>query len=130
MVGHGLAGLGAAITAKEENPELKVVTFDKGTVGYAGKANKGGGHVAFIPEGAEEKYVEYHTRNLGDYLNDQDMLRKYAYSTVKTMDRWASWGVEFIGRETAKNAHPIIPWKVCLVDLDIMVHMAKHAKKN
>ena len=129
VVGHGLAGLGAAITVKEENPELRVVTFDKGSVGYAGKANKGGGHVAFIPEGAEETYVEYHTRNLGDYLNDQDMLRKYAYSTIKTMDRWASWGVKFIGRETAQNAHPVIPWKICLVDLDMMIHMAKHARK-
>lgn len=85
VVGHGLAGLGAAITAKEENPELKVVTFDKGTAGYSGKADKGGGYVAFIPEGAGEKYLGYHIRNLGDYLNDKDMLRKYAYSTIETM---------------------------------------------
>lgn len=129
VVGHGLSGLAAAITVKEENPALKVLTIDKGCVGYAGKANKGGGHVAFIPEGGEEKYVEYHTRNLGDYLNDQDMLRIYANSTIKTMDRWASWGVKFIGREFAQNAHPIIPWKICLVDLDIMEDMARHAKK-
>ena len=38
VVGHGLAGLGAAITVKEENPELRVVTFDKGSVGYAGES--------------------------------------------------------------------------------------------
>lgn len=129
VVGHGLAGIAAAITIKETAPDLKVVTADKGSVGYAGKANKGGGHVAFIPEGAEEQYVEYHARNLGDYLNDQDLLRIYANSTVKTMDRWASWGVKFVGREIAPQAHAIIPWRICLVDLDIMIHMSRHAKK-
>ena len=86
VIGHGIAGLSAAISVKEENPDLKVITVDKAFAGYAGKANKGGGHVAFIPEGEEEKYVEYHSRNLGDYLNDQDMLRKYANSTVKTIN--------------------------------------------
>ena len=129
IVGHGIAGISAAITIKETSPDLKVIAVDKGCVGYGGKANKGGGHVAFIPEGAEEQYVEYHTRNLGDYLNDQDLLRIYANSTVKTMDRWASWGVNFVGRAIAPQAHAIIPWKICLVDLDIMIPMSQHAKK-
>ena len=110
VIGHGIAGLSAAISVKEENPDLKVITVDKAFAGYAGKANKGGGHVAFIPEGEEEKYVEYHSRNLGDYLNDQDMLRKYANSTVKTIKRWESWGVRFtVDMEHAQNAHPVIP---------------------
>ena len=130
VVGHGIAGLAVAIAAKEQNPSLNVLTVDKAFVGYAGKANKGGGHVAFIPEGGEEKYVEYHTRNIGDYLNDQDMLRIYAHSTAKAVDRWESWGVKFtVDKEHAENAHPIIPWKMCLVDLDMMEHMARHAKK-
>ena len=130
VVGHGLAGLAAAITAKEDYPNLNVVTVDKCFPGYGGKANKGGGHVAFIPEGAEETYVQYHTENLGDYLNDQDMLRIYANATMKTMDRWEKWGVQFkLSREEALNAHAIIPWKVTLVDLDIMMPMARHAKK-
>jgi len=129
VVGFGISGLAAAITTKEENASLKVLAVDKGCVGYAGKANKGGGHVAFIPEGADELYVEYHTRNCGDYLNDQDLIRKYAQSTVKTMDRWASWGVKFIGREHAGQAHAVIPWKVCIVDNDLMIPMAKTARK-
>lgn len=128
VVGFGISGLAAAITAKEENAGLKVLAVDKGCPGYAGKANKGGGHVAFIPEGAEELYVEYHTRNCGDYLNDQDLIRKYAGSTVKTMDRWASWGVKFIGREHAGQAHAVIPWKVCIVDNDVMMPMVKTAR--
>jgi succinate dehydrogenase/fumarate reductase flavoprotein subunit len=130
VVGHGIAGLAAAITVKEENPSLKVLTVDKNCIGYAGKAPRGGGHVAFIPEGAEETYVEYHTKNLGDYLNDQDMLRKYADNTRKTLARWESWGVKYIlPLDQAKNAHAIIPWKITIVDLDMTIHMANHAKK-
>ena len=125
VVGHGLAGLAAALTVKEDHPGLDVVTVDKCFPGYGGKANKGGGHAAFIPEGDEETYVEYHTENLGDYLNDQDMLRIYANATQKTMDRWESWGVKFkLSREDSLNAHAIIPWKVTLVDLDVMLPMA------
>ncbi|NTV73288.1 MAG: FAD-binding protein, partial [Holophaga sp.] len=130
VVGHGLAGLAAALTVKEDNPGLHVVTVDKCFPGYGGKANKGGGHVAFIPEGDEETYVQYHTENLGDYLNDQDMLRIYANSTQKTMDRWETWGVKFkLSREDSLNAHAIIPWKVTLVDLDVMIPMARRAAK-
>jgi succinate dehydrogenase/fumarate reductase flavoprotein subunit len=128
VVGHGLAGLASAHAAKDAAPAMRVLAVDKGSLGYAGKANKGGGHVSFIPEGNEEKYVEYHTRNLGEYLNDQDAIRRYANSVVKTMDKWATWGARFVGRDIAFNAHPIIPWKVCMVDGDILLKMAEKAK--
>ncbi|WP_432407445.1 FAD-binding protein [Wukongibacter sp. M2B1] len=130
VVGHGIAGLAAVHAVKDENPDLKVLAVDKASLGYGGKANKGGGHVAFIPEGEEEKYVEYHTKNNGDYLNDQDALRNYANSTIKTLDKWEKWGGKLIGREYAFNAHPSIPWKVCLVDSDILLGMAKEAKRR
>lgn len=130
VVGHGIAGLAAAHAVKDENPELKVLSVDKASLGYGGKANKGGGHVAFIPEGGEEAYVEYHTKNNGDYLNDQDALRNYANSTVKVMDKWERWGGKFTGREIAFNAHPSIPWKVCMVDADVLLTMSREAKKR
>ncbi|MDF2788381.1 MAG: SdhA [Neobacillus sp.] len=130
VVGHGLAGLSASHAIKDENPNLKVLAVDKGCLGYGGKANKGGGHVSFIPEGGEEKYVEYHTKNNGEYLNDQDMLRKYATSTRTVMDKWEQWGAKFIGRDIAFNAHPSIPWKMCLVDADILLRMSRKAKKK
>ena len=44
VVGHGCAGLAAAITAKETDKNLRVLAVDKGSLGYGGKANKGGGH--------------------------------------------------------------------------------------
>jgi succinate dehydrogenase/fumarate reductase flavoprotein subunit len=58
------------------------------------------------------------------------MLRIYANSTLKTLGRWESWGVKFIiPRERALNAHPIIPWKITLVDLDVMVQMGRYARE-
>jgi len=130
VVGHGIAGLAAAHAIKDEDPDVRVLAVDKGSLGFAGKANKGGGHVSFIPEGNEEQYVEYHTRNLGEYLNDQDAIRRYACSTIKTMDRWETWGAEFVGRDIAFNAHPVIPWKVSMIDADLLVKMAARAQKR
>ena len=128
VVGHGCAGLAAAITAKETDKNLRVLAVDKGSLGYGGKANKGGGHCAFIPEGGEEAYVEYHTRNLGDYLNDQDLLRLYANSTRDILADVARWGTKIYGQEAPFNAHPMIPWKVVTVDLDFMLGHAKVAQ--
>jgi len=129
VIGHGAAGLVAAIVAKEADPKLKVLGVDKASLGYGGKANKGGGHCAFIPEGGEERYVEYHTRNLGDYLNDQDLIRAYANSTRAILEDIERWGVKVHGKEAPFNAHPMIPWKVVTVDLDCLIRLAKTAKK-
>jgi succinate dehydrogenase/fumarate reductase flavoprotein subunit len=130
IVGHGLAGLASAHAVKDANPDVRVLAVDKGSLGFGGKANKGGGHVSFIPEGNEEKYVEYHTRNLGEYLNDQDAIRRYANSTIKTMNTWEKWGAEFVGRDIAFNAHPVIPWKVSMIDANILIKMSLKAKKR
>ncbi|MGA3127236.1 MAG: FAD-binding protein [Candidatus Korobacteraceae bacterium] len=129
VIGHGAAGLATAIMAKESDPKLKVFGVDKASLGYGGKGNKGGGHCAFIPEGAEEKFVEYHTRNLGDYLNDQDLIRDYAFSTRAVLSDIERWGVPLHGKEAPFNAHPMIPWKVVTVDLDCLIKLAAKARK-
>ena len=46
IVGGSLAGMCAAITAKEQNPEIEVTVVEKYTTGYAGKANRGAGITA------------------------------------------------------------------------------------
>ena len=78
VVGGSLAGLAAAITAKEENPDLDVLLAEKYTTGYAGKANRGAGIMDMIGNADPEDYVKYHTHYIGEYLNDQDALRQYA----------------------------------------------------
>ena len=39
IIGGGIAGLTAAISVKEENPDISVLVVEKQTSGYSGKAN-------------------------------------------------------------------------------------------
>ncbi len=130
VVGHGSAGLAAALSAKEANPKLKVMTADKTVAGFGGKANKGGGHCSFIPEGGEEAYVEYQCRNLGDYISEEHLLRDYAENTRATIARMETFGVEFYGKEHPFSAHPMIPWSLMTVDLDFMQVLARQCKRK
>lgn len=130
IVGSGSAGLTAAMAAKDAQPDLKVLAVDKAFSGFGGKANKGGGHCAFIPEGGEETFVEYQVHNIGDYLSEQNLLRDYANSTRSVIDRVESYGVKFYGKEQPFSGHKLIPWKVMTVDLDFMVVLTKKAKKK
>ncbi|WP_316858968.1 FAD-binding protein [uncultured Cohaesibacter sp.] len=130
IVGHGSAGLCAALSAKDANPKLDVMTVDKSVVGFGGKANKGGGHCSFIPEGGEEAYVEYQTRNLGDYISEEHLLRDYASNTRATIERVEGYGVQFYGKEKPFNAHPMIPWSMMTVDLDFMQVLGRQCRRK
>ena len=75
IIGGGIGGLTAAISAMEESPEIDVLLVDKQTIGWSGKAPKTGGVLMVIgPEDNLEDFFEYQIRNIGDYLNDQDLL--------------------------------------------------------
>ena len=43
IAGGSIGGLVCAVELKEKRPDLDVLIVEKQTVGYAGKANKGGG---------------------------------------------------------------------------------------
>jgi succinate dehydrogenase/fumarate reductase flavoprotein subunit len=129
IIGSGSAGLTAALAAKESRPNLKILAADKAFPGFGGKANKGGGHCAFIPRGGEETFVEYQVHHIGDYLSEQHLLRDYAYSTLNVIDRIKSYGVEFYGESNPFSGHQLIPWKVITVDLDFMQVMTQKAKR-
>lgn len=57
IIGGGIAGLTAAISVKEENPDISVLVVEKQTSGYSGKANKGGGVL---------QYFDLEKNNTGD----------------------------------------------------------------
>ena len=38
IVGGGIAGLTAAVSAKEKNPDAEIIVVEKQTAGYGGKA--------------------------------------------------------------------------------------------
>jgi succinate dehydrogenase/fumarate reductase flavoprotein subunit len=134
VIGGGIAGLAAAITVKEESPGLEVLVVEKATTGWAGKANRGGGILAFItPEDTPEEFVSFHVHNVGCFLEDQELLGEYARtcnSVLECMDRWGAriskkpgGGWDYI-----KVPGAPLPWGLAGVDLDMCQRFLKHAR--
>ena len=78
IIGGGIAGLTAAISVKEENPEISVLVVEKQTSGYSGKANKGGGVLQYFrPEkNHAEMFNEYHANAVGGYTGQPEFTEK------------------------------------------------------
>ena len=95
IVGGGIAGLVAAVSAKEKNPDASVIVVEKQVCGYGGKTNKGGGVLqAFDLEHMKpEDFVEYHAHAVGCYLGDQETMKKYVAMNNEMIDRLEGWGV-------------------------------------
>ena len=79
IVGGGIAGLSAAVSIKEYDPDLNVLVVEKQTAGYSGKANKGGGVLQYfdLERIRPEDFVAYHVHSVGCYLGDQELMTKY-----------------------------------------------------
>jgi succinate dehydrogenase / fumarate reductase flavoprotein subunit len=135
IIGGGIAGLSAAITVKEKNPNLDVLVVEKATAGRSGKAGRGGGILAFItPNDNPEDFVRYHVHNIGCFLEDQELLREYAHTCNSVLDHLDAWGVnlnkEKDGRwKYVKNPGPDLPWGLAGVDLDMCLRLHKRARK-
>lgn len=135
VVGGGIAGLTAAIAAKETAPELDVLVVDRatGSAGWAGKAPRTAGHFTFVtPEDDPEDFIKYIVCNIGCFLNDQTLLREYAYATRKLIEQLDLWGVTIIRRPDGKVQYNKIgpfPWGTTLADLDMCARMAAYAKR-
>ncbi len=137
IVGGGISGLAAA--AKVKDYQVDVLLLDKQTVGWAGKAPKGGGFLIALGEKDDvDEFVEYHVRNLGYYLNDQELLESYARRFNETVEQLANWGAK-----VARNAEgrfdtikcPLFDprfkfrWSIVGVDLDMMLPLRARARK-
>ena len=90
IIGGGIAGLVTVVKAKEENPDADVLIVEKQTAGWAGKATKIGGILAFLgPDNNGDKFLDFQIRSSGFYLNDQDLLSKYirsSYGAIEDFD--------------------------------------------
>lgn len=151
VVGGSLAGMAAAITAKENHPELDVTIVEKYTAGYAGKANRGAGIIVTLGNSRPEDFVKYHTTYIGDHLNKQDALLKFAANMndgLKDLDRWSGgkvcknkdgsfrtlkWlaqitGVDEDGKRTFDEPDHF-PWTLASVELDYMKNIRRTAQK-
>lgn len=151
VVGGSLAGMAAAIIAKEAHPETEVTVVEKYTAGYAGKANRGAGIMDMMGNADPEEFVKYHTKYIGEYLNDQDALRQFAEKLddgVALLDKWSNgkvdknedgsfktlkWLAQIKGQD--ENGKVIFdepdhfPWTLVCIELDYMVEVRKYAIK-
>ena len=135
IIGGGIAGLSAAITAKETSPKVDVLVVDKATIGWGGKANKGGGNIAYVdPEDSVDEFVEYHVHNIGCFLEDQELLRAYAEESRGNLERLESWGVHIFRHEDGSPKYirwtESLPWRMAVMDQDVTLNMLQHSKKQ
>lgn len=135
IVGGGLAGLSAAITAKETGPALDILVVDKATAskGYAGKSGRTAGLLSYVTEKDDpEDFVKYCLNEIGFFLNDQILLRELAYSSKGIVERLTDWGIDVPRDGAGKIDHAKwpFPWGTASVDPDICLFLAREAKKQ
>ncbi len=151
IVGGSLAGLASAIIAKESNPNASVTVVEKYTTGYSGKANRGAGIMNMIGSSSAEDFVNYHTKYVGEYLNDQDALRQFAENIdlgVELLDKWSNgkidknedgsfktlkWLAQIKGKDEKGNVlfdqPDHFPWTLVCIELDYLIEIRKYATK-
>lgn len=127
IIGGGIAGLVAAVAAKEKNPDADVIVVEKQTAGYGGKANKGGGVLQYfdLEHMKPEDFLQYHVHAVGCYLGDQEIMKKYVAMNNEMIDRLDGWGVV-----VPKVKIPTGPMTYMFgIDLDSTLKMASKARK-
>jgi len=132
VIGGGMAGLPAAISAKERGADVLLV--DKAYVGLAGQSPRGGNGMMALPKEADiEKYVAYITEYTGKYLNDQDALRNYAKNIYPTIVKLKEWGVDLTTDANGDLAffdNPVGAWSQIGINLYATDNMRKTAEKK
>ncbi|MFH0915749.1 MAG: FAD-binding protein [bacterium] len=134
ILGGGLSGLTAAITAKETDPSVDVLVVDKSaaSTGWAGMGSRTAGLLSFVTrEDDPEDFIKYSLENIGFYLNDQNLLREYAYATRMIPERLTGWGVEIPRDEEGRIAYAKwpFPFGTASIDPDMCHALAKKAKQ-
>jgi succinate dehydrogenase / fumarate reductase flavoprotein subunit len=134
IVGGGIGGLVTAVKVKEENPSVDVLVVEKQTAGWAGKATKIGGILAFLaPEKDAAKFLDFQVRTSGLYLNDQDLLSKYMRSSWNAINDFDTWGVKIARTPDGKilaipnNFAPEL--SMTFIDIDFMLPIRARARK-
>jgi succinate dehydrogenase/fumarate reductase flavoprotein subunit len=134
IVGGGVGGLAAAVKVKEENPDIDVLVVEKQTSGWAGKATKIGGILAFLgPNNNADKFMDFQVRNSGYYLNDQEALSKYVHSSYQAIEDFEKLGEKMARTPDGKLL--MIPtfyapeYSSTFIDIDLMLPIAAKARK-
>ena len=133
ILGGGLAGLILANRIKELNSNLDVLIVEKSTTGFSGsKANKGAGVMWVLDETDDvDQFLKFFVDEIGHYLEDQEMVRIYAETSLPLVNHLQRWGVEIMRDENGKlsRIEELPLWALCAYDLDILRKLRKRAKK-
>ena len=134
IIGGGVGGLAMAIKAKEENPGINVLMVEKQTAGWAGKATKIGGILAFLgPDDSADKFLDFQVRTSGFYLNDQELLSRYIQSSYRAIEKLGEWGAKLArtpdGKLVVNRAFWAPDWSTTFVDIDLMLPMRAKARQ-
>lgn len=134
IVGGGIAGLTAAISAKEAHPQTSVLVVDKATCGFGGKANKGGGNLAFLePDDDLEEMFRFRVEKVGSYLEDQELLREFLAGMYGVLKRIETWGCTVFHNPDGSYVYVRywegFPWRMALCEQDITETMLRKAKQ-
>ena len=131
VVGGGMGGLSAAITAREQDVDVLVV--ESMQAGFAGMGSRAGNGILSMRPGDDiEEYIEFLSRHMGKYLNDQDALRRHANMIDKSLHKLIEWGVNIAQDEDGKIIHwkhIYAPWSNTGVGLTTTKIMKEHALK-
>ncbi len=134
VVGGGIAGLAAAIATKEKSSATRVLVVDKNFSGWAGQANKGAGIFMFLgPDDPVDRFLEYHTQNIGMFIEDQVLLGEFASESLATIEKLDSWCHTFCRRADGVLAtdtfKPGLPWRLAAAELDTQMKAQRHARR-
>lgn len=104
VMGGGLAGLVAAIVAREKG--WSVLVIDKSTPGWAGQVPVSGGNsMAIPPEDDMSEFVRWAVEN-GGYLNDQTWTHEFGRRSYPDTMKLAEWGVKLPIRDGKLQVMP------------------------
>ena len=133
VIGGGFGGLAAAIRIRELAPETAVLLVDKQTIGWGGKANKGAGVLWVLAPGDDiEAFVDFHVKNIGIYLNDQELLYAMARESYGAARKLADWGVKVMKTPAGDLDVNRLPfgWSLAAADLDMMQPLKNRAAET
>ncbi|AOE82712.1 fumarate reductase/succinate dehydrogenase flavoprotein subunit [Pseudomonas sp. TCU-HL1] len=106
VIGGGTAGPMAAIKAKEQNRELRVLLLDKANVKRSGAISMGmdGLNNAIIPGHATPEQYTKEITIANDGIVNQATVHAYATHSFETLQQLDRWGVKFEKDETGDYA--------------------------
>lgn len=133
IAGGSIGGLVCAVELKEKRPDLDVLIVEKQTVGYAGKANKGGGVLQYfqLDKITPLDFLRFHVNEIGCFLGDQELMLKYVEMNHGMLDKLSGWGVNVPKRDNGNYAvMPTGPFTAMIsIELDVCLRLRKKAEK-